>query len=362
MNKNWLKYFIFSLCMLFSFVIGGVFTFTGLKVFDMILDNRVKIEKEVTVVDDGIAAAVEKVHDSVVVIESYRDSYLIGTGTGFIYNKKGDQYYIVTNYHVVDGANIVKMVLTNNMEVDLNIVNSDQLSDIAVLSYKTDKDLSIVQLGESVGANVGDTVFAIGAPLDSSVYSWSVTRGILSGKDREVRVAFKDSTKEWIMNVLQTDAAINSGNSGGPLCNSNGEVIGITNMKLVNSGVEGMGFAIPIEEAQTVIDSLIAGEEIVRPYIGVYMIDASDNYNKSFYNLPADAYGAIVSSVEKNSPGEKGGLQTNDVIIAVNDRKVVDIASFRYELYRHDIGSTINLKILRNNKEMELKIVLEKTE
>lgn len=364
MNKNnWTKYLIFSLCMIFSFVVGSIITFGGITLFNTVFDkNNVKLEKEVTVVDNGISAGVEKVYDSVVVVESYKEDSLIGTGTGFIYSKDKDKYYIVTNYHVIEGANIVKIVLTNNMEVDVSIENGDQFADVAVLSYKTDKELAIAPLGESVKTKVGDTVFAIGAPLDSTVYSWSVTRGILSGKDREVRVKSKMSDKEWIMNVLQTDAAINSGNSGGPLCNSNGEVIGITNMKLVNSGVEGMGFAIPIEEARRVVENLISGKEIVKPYIGVYMIDASDTYNQSFYDLASDSYGAYITDVEPGSPGEKGGLLKGDIIIALNDKKVEDIASLRYELYKCEINSNISIKVLRNKEEITVNVILEKAE
>ena len=361
-KSNWVKYLVFSLCMLFSFLVGSIVTFGALTLFNSIYTNNVKIEKEVTVVDDGISEAVDKVYDSVVVVQSFRENNLIGTGTGFIYSKDEEKYYIVTNYHVIEGANMVKIVLTNNMEVNVDILNGDQFSDVAVLTYKTDKELSIAPLGESVEMKVGDTVFAIGAPLDSSVYSWSVTRGILSGKDREVRVSSKTSSQEWIMNVLQTDAAINSGNSGGPLCNSNGEVIGITNMKLVNSGVEGMGFAIPIEEAKRVVENLISGKETVKPYIGVYMIDASDTYNQSFYELNDDAYGALITGVEVNTPAERAGLLKDDIIIGINDKKVKDIASFRYELYKYDIGANISLKILRNNEEIIINVILEKAE
>ena len=167
---------------------------------------------------------------------------------------------------------------------------------------------------------VGDTVFAIGSPLDSSVYSWSVTRGVLSGKDRKVEVSTTNtSANDWIMQVLQTDAAINSGNSGGPLCNSNGEVIGINNMKLITSGVEGMGFAIPIEEAAAYADAIINGKNITRPTLGITMAE-----NKN---------GVLVSEVRANSVAANAGLQKGDVITAINDEKVVNMASLKYALF-----------------------------
>ena len=206
-----------------------------------------KLEKEVTVNENGIADAVEKVYNSVVVVENYRSNKLQATGTGFIFKKDGNKYYVMTNYHVIESSSKVKIVLTDNTNTEVEVVGGDKYADIAVLSFTSSSDLTVAEIGSSTDSRVGDTTFAVGAPLDSSTYSWTVTRGILSGKDRMVAVSTTNSTSsDYIMRVLQTDAAINSGNSGGPLCNSNGQVIGVTNMKLVSSGVEGMGFAIPI--------------------------------------------------------------------------------------------------------------------
>lgn len=320
--------------------------------------NVTKTEKEVTVTDTGIADAVEKIYDSVVIVRTYKNGQLYATGTGFVYKKVNDEYFLLTNYHVIEAGDKVTVVFTDDSEKEVVVENGDKYSDLAVLSYKSNDELAVAEMGSSVDMRVGDTVFAIGAPLDSDVYSWSVTRGVLSGKDREVEVSTTNSNmSDWIMLVLQTDAAINSGNSGGPLCNSNGQVIGITNMKLVTDGVEGMGFAIPIEEVSTYADAIISGEEITRPYIGISMTDANTAYTSRVYGIePID--GVLLDGVENNSPASKSGLTKGDIITAVNDTEVKNVASLRYQLYKYKIGETITIKYIRNGQIKTTKLTL----
>ena len=317
------------------------------------ITNVTKTEKEVTVTDNGIADAVEKVYDSVVIVETFAKGRAFATGTGFIYKHSNDTYYILTNHHVIEDGDQIKIVLTNGDEVEVKVEGGDEFSDIAVLSYKTDKELKVSNIGSSTNARVGDTVFAIGAPLDSSVYSWTVTRGVLSGKDREVSISLGGSqTSDWIMQVLQTDAAINSGNSGGPLCNSNGEVIGITNMKLVTSGVEGMGFAIPIEEASTFADKIINGESVARPYLGVAMYDVSNSYYAyAFKNSSTNLTDGVGIS-------EKAGLKAGDTIIGIDNDTIKDTATLRYKLYKHKEGDVVKITYVRNNKTLTTKVTL----
>ena len=322
--------------------------------------NINKTEKEVTVTDKGIADAVEKVYDSVVVVETFNKGTAIATGTGFIYKHTGDIYYIITNHHVVDGGDTAKIVLTNNDEVDATIVGGDPYADIAVLSYKTDKNLTVSNIGSSKDMRVGDTVFAIGAPLGNE-YSWTVTRGILSGKDREVSVSIgNNQSNDWIMNVLQTDTAINSGNSGGPLCNSNGEVIGVNNMKLVSSGVEGMGFSIPIEDAVEYADKLVNGESVERPYLGIAMYDVSNSYYAYAYKNSSTnlTEGVGLSEVEAGSPAAKAGLKAGDTIIGLNDDKIDKVSTLRYKLYKYKVGDTIKITYVRSNKTETTKVTL----
>lgn len=320
--------------------------------------NTNRSESLVTITDEGIAYGVEKIYDSVVIIKTYNRDNVIATGTGFAYNAVGNKYYIMTNYHVINGGDTVGVQFTNGEEYKVSVIGGDKYADIAVLSYSGNFKIPVANIGSSEGLRVGDTVFAIGAPLDSDVYSWSVTRGILSGKDRLVEVSTSNNTtSDWIMRVMQTDAAINSGNSGGPLCNVNGEVIGVTNMKLVNSGVEGMGFAIPVEDALKYANSLVSGEDVSRPYIGITMVDAKDRVSAARYGL-SPRTGAIVESASFGSPAEKAGLRAGDIIIGMNDDEIVSVASLRYNLYKYKPGDTIVIRYIRSGQTYTTNLTL----
>ena len=315
-------------------------------------------QQEVSITEQGLSASVEKVYDSVVIVKNFKYGYLYGTGTGFVYKKSGDTYYILTNYHVIKDSTAVKIVLTTGDEYDVKVIGSDQYADIAVIEYKSSKDLQVIPTGDNTKTKVGDTVFAIGAPLDSSVFSWSVTRGVLSGKDRQVAVKVNSSTSaDWIMNVIQTDAAINNGNSGGPLCNVNGEVIGITNLKLVEEGVEGMGFAIPIEDATFYADAIIKGEDITRPALGIAMYDVKRG---SSYRIEGVTDGVGISRVFAESPAEKAHLMSGDVIVGVGDVTITNIAELRVELYKHKFGEKINVKYVRSGQTYTTQVELFK--
>ena len=200
-----------------------------------------RTEREVTITETGISEAVYKVYDAVVVVESYVRGQLYATGSGFVYKTDDNNGYILTNNHVINGASEVKVVFSNDNRVTVKVVGSDAYSDVALLSVEKEHVVSVAEIGSSEDLQIGDTAFAIGAPLDSSTYAWTVTRGIISGKNRTVQVSTSNSygrsNNTVAMEVLQTDAAINNGNSGGALCNSNGEVIGITNMKLASSSI-----------------------------------------------------------------------------------------------------------------------------
>ena len=321
------------------------------------ITNVNKVEKKVTISENGIADSVEKIYNSVVIVKNYKNSQLSSTGSGFIYKKSENRYYIITNYHVIQGGTEISVVFTNKSEKYVKVEGGDKYSDIAVLSIDTDMDLEVAELGSSTDMRVGDTVFALGTPLDSNIYSWTVTRGILSGKDREVEVSTNGYSTDWVMLVLQTDAAINSGNSGGPLCNGAGQVIGVTNMKLVTSGVEGMGFAIPIESAESYANDIVSGKEVSRPKIGVSMSDASSEPVAEKYGVKARE-GALITDMEKGSPADKAGLKVGDILIAMNDEEITSTASLRYRLYKYKSGDTVDIKFIRDAKEYSTKLKL----
>ena len=354
-----------GLLKLIPVVLISVFLSVGLTIlvltkFPKLLNktNTTVTQQEVNITDDSLAIAVEKVYDSVVIVKNYKYGRLYGTGTGFVYKRNEDTYYLLTNWHVVKDASNVKIVLTTGDEYDVKVIGSDQFVDIAVLEYKSTQELPVIPVGDNKVSKVGDTVFAIGAPLDSSVFSWSVTRGVLSGKDRQVAVQLdSNTTNDWIMNVIQTDAAINSGNSGGPLCNINGEVIGITNMKLVKSGVEGMGFAIPIEDATFYADAIIKGDDITRPVLGIAMYEVKSN---SSYRIEGVSSGVGISSIFSDGPADRAHLVSGDVIVGIDGVEVKSIAELRIELYKHKFGEKINVKYVRQGQAYTTQVELFK--
>ncbi len=321
-----------------------------------------KSEKEVTVNEQGIADAVDKLYDAVVVVGGYQEGKLASSGTGFVYKVEGDTAYILTNSHVISGATEVKVQFTNRNNYDVKLVGNDEYSDIAVLSIEKDKIISIAELGKSEKTRLGDTLFTIGAPLNTE-YSWTVTRGILSGKDRLVEIPGTTANAgNWVMSVLQTDAAINSGNSGGPIANSNGEVIGITNMKLISDGVEGMGFAIPIEDAINFGDQLINSKTITRPVLGVGTLNVTDTNALQYqYGISVDVSitsGAVVGYVQSGSPAADAGLEKGDVITKFGDYDITSSAKLKYYLYKYKVGDKVKLTYIRGKKSESVNINL----
>lgn len=318
-------------------------------------------EKNVNVTDTGISESVNKVKDSVVVIETYTKGSLVGTGTGFVYDKDDKNGYIMTNHHVIESGDTIKITYSNDSETTATVVGSDEFADIAVLKVDKDTVLSTAIIGKSSDINVGDTVFTIGSPMGIE-YKGTVTKGILSGKDRLVSVSVGNSNSvDWIMNVMQTDAAINPGNSGGPLCNANGEVIGINSMKIVQTTIEGIGFAIPIEDAVMYAESLRENGKINRPYVGVSMINASNTMQLLYSGIRLDkdiTEGVVVVDVEKSSPASKAGIKSEDVIVKVGNDKVASVAEFRYRLYSYEVGDTVELTVNRDGQEKTFKVKL----
>ena len=326
-----------------------------------------KSEKEVTVNENGISDAVEKVYDSVVIVQVYNNGRLYGTGSGFIFKNEGNKYYVMTNCHVITPAESVKIVLSDDSIIDTSIVGSDKYLDIGVIAFDSDKDIKVAEIGSSEKAKVGDTVFTVGAPIDSSVYSWTVTRGILSGKDRQVTVSTNSNSNvaDYVRTALTTDAVINSGNSGGPLCNSNGQVIGITNMKLVSTGIEGMSFAIPIDDAISYANKLIKGEDTSRPSLGVYTAELYQAELAYYYygiKVPSNVEsGVIITKIVENSPAEKAGLKKGDVILEINGTKVGSMAELKTQLYKYGAGDKIKITYNRDGNVKETSAVLVKS-
>ena len=360
-NDNNFKYFLF---LVIAFVAGGIITVSLLKWTPILNNTNTVITKNGTQVYEksSLAAAVDKIYDAVVVVQGYNNDSLASTGTGFVY-KTDDKYgYILTSQYVIEDMQKLVITMSNESQTDATVLGSDEYLDLAVLRIEKSYVTLIAQIGSSEDMKLGDTVFTVGNPMGIE-YRGSVTSGVLSGKDRMVSVSVSSSGNDWIMRVLQIDASINPGNSGGPLLNVNGEVIGICSMKLVNSDIEGMGFAIPIEYAMSHAESLENGKKIEWPVLGISMVNVTDTMNLYRNGLNIDKNiksGIVIADVSSGSGAANAGLKKGDIITKIDDITVKDHAYLRYELYQHQAGDKIKLTIIRAGKEKTVEVTLGK--
>ena len=284
-------------------------------------------------------------------------------GSGVIYKKNDKDAYLVTNTHVINGASKVDIRLADGTKVPGEIVGSDTFSDIAVVKISSEKVTTVAEFGDSSQLSVGETAIAIGSPLGSE-YANTVTQGIISSLNRNVSLKSEDgqaiSTK-----AIQTDTAINPGNSGGPLVNIQGQVIGITSSKIASNGgtsVEGLGFAIPSNDAQNIIKQLESDGKVTRPALGIQMVNLSNVGASDLrkLNIPSGlTSGVVVRSVQNNMPAN-GHLQKYDVITKVDDKEIASSTDLQHALYNRAIGDTIKVTYYRNGKEETTSIKLDK--
>ena len=333
--------------------------------------------------ENSTTQAVNKVKDAVVSIITYSSSssrqssvfnaddtnsdsenqQIASEGSGVIYKKDDKDAYLVTNTHVINGASKVDIRLADGTKVPGEIVGSDTFSDIAVVKISSEKVTTVAEFGDSSQLSVGETAIAIGSPLGSE-YANTVTQGIISSLNRNVSLKSEDgqaiSTK-----AIQTDTAINPGNSGGPLVNIQGQVIGITSSKIASNGgtsVEGLGFAIPSNDAQNIIKQLESDGKVTRPALGIQMVNLSNVGASDLrkLNIPSSlTSGVVVRSVQNNMPAN-GHLQKYDVITKVDDKEIASSTDLQHALYNHAIGDTIKVTYYRNGKEETTSIKLDK--
>ncbi|WP_265605925.1 S1C family serine protease [Bacillus velezensis] len=286
-----------------------------------------------------------------------------GTGSGVIFKKDGEKAYIITNNHVVEGANKLSVTLYNGKTETAKLVGKDAISDLAVLEISSSNVKKAASFGDSSKLRIADKVIAIGNPLGQQ-FSGTVTQGVISGLNRTVDADTSQGTVE--MNVIQTDAAINPGNSGGPLINSSGQVIGINSMKVSENGVESLGFAIPSNDVEPIVDQLLAKGKVERPFLGVQMIDMSqvpETYQENTLGLFGDqlSKGVYVKEVQSGSPAAKAGIKSNDVIVQLNGKDVGSSADIRQILYNQlKIGDKTTVQVLRNGSKKTLNVTLTK--
>lgn len=288
-----------------------------------------------------------------------------GTGSGVIFKKSGNKAYVLTNNHVIEGANKLTVSLHDGKTIEGKLVGADPLTDLAVVEISSNHVTKVAALGNSSSLRAGETVIAIGNPLGEDL-SRTVTQGIVSGVDRTV--SMNTSAGESSINVIQTDAAINPGNSGGPLLTTDGKVVGITSMKISETGVEGIGFALPINDVKPIADQLLAKGKIERPYIGISMLDLEqvpDVYQKETLGLKSSQLdqGVYVKDIAAGSPAAKAGLKSEDVITAINGKQIKTGSELRHELYTNaKVGDTVSITLIRNGKEETKQVTLTQSE
>jgi PDZ domain (Also known as DHR or GLGF)./Trypsin. len=315
--------------------------------------------------DSTIADIVEEITPAIVgVVNVQQTQNLItrdvedtesGSGSGVIFTTDSQYAYIITNYHVIEGADSVRIYLYDGKQTDAEIVGGDALSDLAVLKIDKSYATKVVRFGDSSKLRAGDEVIAIGNPLGLEL-SQTVTRGIISATERNIPV--NTSAGEWELTVIQTDAAINAGNSGGALINSRGEVIGINSLKISGTGVEGLGFAIPSNDVVPIARQLIEHGSVKRPYLGIQMYNVSDLADFYRQNLTGSlTEGVIIAAIEEGSPADKAGLKEKDIIVAIDGEKVSNSTDLRKYLYREvSPGDKIRLTVYRDGKKITITV------
>lgn len=280
----------------------------------------------------------------------------VGEGSGVIYKKDGNTAYIVTNNHVVDGSSALQVILSNGKKVDAKLVGKDAATDLAVLKISSQGITSVAEFGNSNQIKAGQDVLAIGSPMGSE-YANTVTKGIVSAPKRTMK------TEDSLTQVIQTDAAINSGNSGGPLINEAGQVIGINSMKLSSNGsggsVEGMGFAIPSNEVVKVVNQLVKHGKIDRPKLGIGMLNVKQIANKDVLGLKdGQDSGVAVLKLDSDGAAAHAGMKKYDVITALNGKKISDISDLKSQLYKHKVGQKVRFTVLRQGKPHMIEMTL----
>lgn len=310
--------------------------------------DKVNTEKEMNAAE----VYASNVHSTVGITTSVTTNYWgytttsAASGSGFIISSDG---YILTNFHVIEDSDSISVSLYDGSTYEAALIGYDESNDIAVLKIDA-ADLIPVILGDSDALYVGDQVVAIGNPLGELTFS--LTAGYVSAKDRQVTLS-----STVTMNLIQTDCAINSGNSGGALFNMYGEVVGVTNAKYSSStsskaSIDNIGFAIPINSVRGIVEDIIEKGYIARPYIGIHVADVPEQ--TQMYGVPA---GAAVQAVQENGPAHNAGLETGDVIIAADGKTMTSAELIDYVGSR-EIGSQIRLRIFRKGEQLELSVTV----
>lgn len=291
--------------------------------------------------------AINKIYDATVYIEKYDSNAIKKIGTGFFYKKDNKYGYIITNEHVIRDGKEVDIVTSKDETVKADILGKDEYLDIAVLRVDKKYAKQIATIGNSNKSSIGDSIFTVGSPLG---YRQTVTTGIISAKDRLVKVDTSDD--ETLMKLIQINAGINDGNSGGALLNMKGEVIGICSLKLADNNIEDIGFAIPIEYAMKNIKYLEENKKIKYPTLGIKIVNSNETSELLKNNIDINQEDGLIVLENKKS------LKKGDLITKINNHEIKDILTLKCELLEYKTKDKVTLTIIRKNKKMNIKLTL----
>ena len=334
-------------------------------------DNETSVTEAVSTVQDAVVSVIGYEQssgsvDSLFGSQNSSDELTVSSeGSGVIYKKEGDYAYLVTNTHVIAGAQQIDIQLSSGEKVEGELVGSDTYSDIAVIKIDASKVTTVAEFADSDTIKVGEIAIAIGSPL-GTVYANSVTQGIISSLSRTVTTQSEDG-QIISTNAIQTDTAINPGNSGGPLINIQGQVIGITSSKITfvdsssNVSVEGMGFAIPSNDAISIINQLEENGKVIRPALGVQMMDLAQLSSSQLQTAGLEdsdlTSGVLIISTQAGLPAD-GKLERYDVITAIDGETIETTSDLQSALYKHSIGDSIEVTYYRDGQEKTVTIEL----
>jgi serine protease Do len=276
-----------------------------------------------------------------------------------VVRKLGDVVQIVTNYHVIQGANDIEVMLINGERIKAKLLAEDPMSDLALIEVQSKLITQVAKYGDSDRLRVGETAIAIGNPLGLG-NTPTITTGVISSLKRTVPVSLQNNEEyDWELDVIQTDAAVNEGNSGGALLNMRGELVGIISMKMLDVGVEGLAFAIPINQARPLIEQMMEHKKVKRPFIGIAMQDLQQFVGTENLNLPEGInHGVIV--LEADGPAKKAGLREEDVIVRLDSQEIHDSIDLRKYLYAEkEIGDRLTITFYRDGKKQTVSLRLE---
>ena len=334
-------------------------------------DNETSVTEAVSTVQDAVVSVIGYEQNAGNIDSLFGgqnasgDLTVSSEGSGVIYKKEGDYAYLVTNTHVIAGAQQIDIQLSSGEKVEGELVGSDTYSDIAVIKIDASKVTTVAEFADSDTIKVGETAIAIGSPL-GAIYANSVTQGIVSSLSRTVTTQSEDG-QIISTNAIQTDTAINPGNSGGPLINIQGQVIGITSSKITfvdassNVSVEGMGFAIPSNDAIAIINQLEESGKVIRPALGVQMIDLAQLSSSQLQTAGLEdsdlTSGVLIISTQTGLPAD-GKLERYDVITAIDGETIETTSDLQSALYKYNIGDSIKVTYYRDGQEKTVTIEL----